>query len=89
MGKKQVYVESLDEFKRLCSIGKYAQFYFIYGGYYSVKRIRYFPRKKTFNIIHHIDNSRQKDNSEERLYAENRIPEFIEKNTLLRVFEWL
>jgi hypothetical protein len=87
MEEKQVYVESLEQFKKLCSIRKYAQFYLIFGGFHTVKRIRYFPRKNTFNIIHGVDNSRQIDISPETLYAENRIPEAIENNALLRVFE--
>jgi hypothetical protein len=84
----QIIVSSIDEFKKLCSIGKYAQFYLVLGSnFHIVKRVRYFPRKKTFNIIHGIDNSRQKDLSEEFFYEDNRIIEAIEKNALIRVFE--
>lgn len=84
----QIYVNSMKELKQLSNIGKYAQFYVIMGEHFHVvKRIRYFPRKRVFNVINGFDDSRQIGLSEAMLHEQTNIPEAIEKGALLRVFE--
>lgn len=84
----QIYVNSMQELKKLSNIGKYAQFYLMFGGsFHTVKRIRYFPRKRLFNVINGIDDSRQIGLTEAMLHEQTNIPEAIEKGALIRVFE--
>ena len=83
----QIYVNSMEELKKLANIGKYAQFYVIfYEHFHTVKKIRYFPRKRVFNVINGIDGSRQIGLTEEIMHEQTNIPEAIEKGALIRVF---
>lgn len=78
---------SIKELKEACLArrGDYVHFRISLAGglAYSSKRILYFERDNTFNVINEIDESYQDDLSEEQLAQETIIVEAIEKGALL------
>ena len=77
-------VSSMDHLKRLCTINGWAEFYIILAGGLcrSGKQIHFDISTNSFEIYNEIDETWQRDLTEQALYKKTMIPEAIEKEAM-------